>query len=542
MVEIPADGLNALLSDVHERLSEVVTSPEKLRDLLRATLVVGAGLELDPTLQRIVQAATQLLGARYGALGVRAPGGGLSEFVYEGIDAGERATMGHLPEGRGLLGLLIDDPRPVRIRELDRHAASVGFPPNHPPMSSFLGVPIIVRGRAFGSIYLTEKRDAPEFTDEDEVILTVLAESAALAVDNARLFEESRTRERWLRAVAAINSSLLIGGSVPETLDLLVRRVRELTSAAAVTLLDASSGTAIIAATTDHRRGEGTPDLAGAPVEEALRTGRGQLTEPASGSGPAAILPVSGPQHIEGALVVTRGAGAHAWEPDELSRLASMADLAAVALEFAHRQRQQRLLDVLADRDRIARDLHDNVIQRLFATGMSLQSIALPAPDGEVLARSVEQLDRTVREIRTTIFDLQTGDTATPASLRRRLLDVIGEVTPQSAITPTVQFSGPIDTLVPAPVHPHAEAVLREGLSNARRHASASSIAVSITAAEEFTIAITDDGVGMSGDEPRSGLANLDRRAATCAGRCEVTAAVGGGTVLTWRVPMGAAG
>jgi signal transduction histidine kinase len=159
-----------------------------------------------------------------------------------------------------------------------------------------------------------------------------------------------------------------------------------------------------------------------------------------------------------------------------------------------------------------------------------------------VLSRSVEQLDRTVREIRTTLFDLQTGDTATPASLRRRLLDVIGEVTPQSAITPTVQFSGPIDTLVPGPVHPHAEAVLREGLSNARRHAGASSIAVSITAAEEFTIAITDDGVGMSGDEPRSGLANLDRRAATCAGRCEVTAAVGGGTVLTWRVPMGVPG
>ncbi|AQA21380.1 GAF domain protein [Rhodococcus sp. MTM3W5.2] len=542
MVEIPADGLNALLSDVHERLSEVVTSPEKLRDLLRATLVVGAGLELDPTLQRIVQAATQLLGARYGALGVRAPGGGLSEFVYEGIDAGERATMGHLPEGRGLLGLLIDDPRPVRIRELDRHAASVGFPPNHPPMSSFLGVPIIVRGRAFGSIYLTEKRDAPEFTDEDEVILTVLAESAALAVDNARLFEESRTRERWLRAVAAINSSLLIGGSVPETLDLLVRRVRELTSAEAVTLLDASSGTAIVAATTDHRRGDAVAELAGTPVEEALRTGRAQLAEPASGAGPAAALPVSGPQHIQGALVVTLRTGADAWEADELSRLASMADLAAVALEFAHRQRQQRLLDVLADRDRIARDLHDNVIQRLFATGMSLQSIALPAPDGEVLARSVEQLDRTVREIRTTIFDLQTGDTAAPASLRRRLLDVIGEVTPQSAITPTVQFSGPIDTLVPAPVHPHAEAVLREGLSNARRHASASSIAVSITAAKEFTIAITDDGIGMSGDEPRSGLANLDRRAATCAGRCEVTAAVGGGTVLTWRVPMGVPG
>lgn len=523
MVDDPAGGLDDLLGTVHHRLGAGVASPETLRDLLEAVLVVGAGLDLDTTLQRIVRAATELLGARYGALGVRAPGGGLSEFVYEGIDAETRATMGHLPEGRGLLGLLINDPRPVRIRELATHAASVGFPPNHPPMRSFLGMPIIVRGQAFGSIYLTEKQGGPEFTEVDQTILTVLAESAALAIDNARLFEQSRTRERWLSAMSSITSRLLIGGSVPETLDLLVRSVRDLSSAEAVTLVDTVDGDAgTVIATTDPR----------VTVTQDV-----DFAELSAGSGRAATLPVSGPQHVRGALVVS-GDGVAEWDPDELQRLASMADLAAVALEFAHQQRQQRLLDVLADRDRIARDLHDNVIQRLFATGMSLQSVSatVEGRTADVLARSVEQLDRTVREIRTTIFDLQSGEATPDAGLRRRLLDVVGELT--AGVTPSVQFSGPIDTLVPPAIATHAEAVLREGLSNARRHAHATSVTVTVSAAEDFTIVVGDDGVGMSGTEPRSGLANLERRASACGGRCELRSPESGGTTMTWRVPL----
>lgn len=525
MVDDPEGSLNGLLDTVHRRLGEGVTSPKNLRDLLEAVLVVGAGLDLDTTLQRIVRAATDLLGARYGALGVRAPGGGLSEFVYEGIDGATRRTMGHLPEGRGLLGLLIDDPRPVRIRELATHASSVGFPPNHPPMHSFLGMPIIVRGQAFGSIYLTEKHGGPEFTDEDQTILTVLADAAALAIDNASLFEQSRTRERWLTAMSSITSRLLVGGSVPETLDLLVRQVRDLGTADAVTLVDTVDGTSTVIATTDPRM------TVGQEVDFA---------ELAAGAARSATLPVSGPQHVQGALVVGGNTGGTEWDSDELHRMASMADLAAVALEFAHQQQQQRLLDVLADRDRIARDLHDNVIQRLFATGMSLQSVSATTEGrtAEVLTRAVEQLDRTVREIRTTIFDLQSAETASAAGLRRRLLDVVGELTTHAAVTPTVQFSGPIDTVVPAPVGAHAEAVLREGLSNARRHAHASAIAVSVTAADDFTITVVDDGIGMSGTETRSGLANLERRASACGGRCDVHTPASGGTALTWRVPL----
>ncbi|MFC9786677.1 GAF domain-containing protein [Rhodococcus sp. NPDC127528] len=535
MVELPHDDPNTQVRTFQHRLTEVGTTPENLRDLLEAVLVVGAGLELDPTLQRIVQAATTLLGARYGALGVRSPGGGLSEFVYEGIDAQTRATMGHLPEGHGLLGLLVNDPRPVRIRALDRHASSVGFPPNHPPMSSFLGVPIIVRRQAYGSIYLTEKRGAPEFTDEDEVILTALAEAAAVAIDNARLFEESRTRERWLTAVSSVNSRLLTGGSVPETLDLLVRRVRELTSAESVTLTVRADDADTVAATTDA----------------ALRIRQVVEVADLTGRGFSAVVPVSGAQRddgdssrVEGVLIVSGLPADPDRDPVERSWLSSMADLAAVALEFAHQQRQQRLLDVLADRDRIARDLHDNVIQRLFATGMSLQSVTAHSQGrtADILARAVEQLDRTVREIRTTIFDLQAADPAGVVGLRRRLLDVIAELTAHGAVAPTVQFCGPLDTLVPQSVHPHVEAVLREGLSNARRHAKATSIDITVVVAQEFTISITDDGIGMSGDEPRSGLANLDRRAALFGGHCEVLARAAGGTTLQWSVPVERAG
>jgi signal transduction histidine kinase len=265
-----------------------------------------------------------------------------------------------------------------------------------------------------------------------------------------------------------------------------------------------------------------------------------------TGRGFSAVVPVSGAQRdhessrVEGVLVVAGLPTDPDRDPDERHRLSSMADLAAVALEFAHQQRQQRLLDVLADRDRIARDLHDNVIQRLFATGMSLQSVTADSEGrtADILIRSVEQLDRTVREIRTTIFDLQAADPAGSVGLRRRLLDVVAELTAHGAVAPTVQFSGPIDTLVPSSIHPHVEAVLREGLSNARRHARATSIEVNIVVAQELTVSIADDGIGMSGDEPRSGLTNLDRRAGLLGGRCEVHARATGGTTLRWSVPV----
>lgn len=549
------ENLEEVLAEMRSRLVDSVATPARLRELLEAVLVVGAGLELDSILQRIVQAATTLLDARYGALGVRDPDGGLSEFVYEGITTEQRSRMGHLPEGHGLLGLLMEHPRPVRVAHLGAHPASVGFPPNHPPMDSFLGMPIIVRGRVFGSIYLTEKRSGPEFTDEDETILDALATSAGVAIDNAHLFEESRTRERWLTALASFNARLLSGGSVDEALDLLVTRTRDLCSAtgAYVMVLDEDGpGTAVVeaAASDAGPRAGSRLDLSGSDLLPVVRGRRPTLLTGDDRVAPfdatagvrIAALPLSTTSGVAGMLVVTRTG--QCWTQDEITRLGSMADSAALAVEFADQQQRRRQLDVLADRDRIARDLHDNVIQQLFATGMSLQSLLLdetqpvPGAAAATITKSVSQLDRMIHEIRTTIFDLQTAGEQTPTSLRRRLLDAIGDLTTRSVLAPNVQFTGAIDTLVPPRIHPHAESVLREGLSNALRHADAATITVAIDAAEHLTIRICDDGVGLTDNPRRSGLDNLARRAEQCGGVCTVLPGDGGGTELTWKVPL----
>ena len=552
MSGVTGSDLDTLLADLRDRLDDADSTAATLRGLLEAVLVVGSGLELDSMLQRIVQSATALLDARYGALGVRAADGGLSEFVYEGINPEQRSVMGHLPEGRGILGLLINDPRPVRLADLSTHPASIGFPPNHPPMKSFLGTPIMIRGKVFGSIYLTEKLGGPEFTEEDEVILKVLATSAAMAVDNARLFEGSLTRERWLAAMASINARLLVGGSVDETLGLLTGQVRELARGAGafVVLVDGTHGTVRAASPTAPTTDPVRIDLAGSPVLDVLRTRRPVRTctltgLPSAGDGDdctAVVLPLSATSTVTGVLIVTRARGNDPWDEEDVARLESMANLAAVALEFAEQQRKKRLLDVLADRDRIAQDLHDNVIQRLFATGMSLQSAMVPGADSErvtdVVLHAVEQLDRTVREIRTTIFDLHTTGAAASTSLRRRLLDVVGDLSVHSSVAPNVQFVGPIDTLVPHRIHPHAEAVLREGLSNALRHSQSENITVSVRAADDFVIEIVDDGTGLPDTPRRSGLANLERRAQQCGGTFAVGAGDAGGTRVRWQAPL----
>ncbi|NLG54091.1 MAG: GAF domain-containing protein, partial [Rhodococcus sp.] len=359
---------------------ELVATPESLRRLLAAVLLVGSGLELDSTLQRIVQSATSLLNCRYGALGVRAPSGGLSEFVYEGISPEERALMDHLPQGRGVLGLLIEHPQMLRLENLADHPASVGFPANHPPMRSFLGAPIMMRGKVFGSIYLTEKCGGESFTGEDEVILAALATAAGVAIENAELFEESRDRERWLASSAAITSRLLTGGSLDETLTTLSEQVSSLASVHEVYIAVSDHDDIVVHATSGEPDTQPRFSWSQMPFAELKRTRRAHLNLDAAElptlSGPhrrVGVLPLATTTNVTGVMIVT-SCRDEDWLPEEVARLGSAADLAALAVEFADQQAKQRLLSVLADRDRIARDLHDNVIQRLFATGMSLQS------------------------------------------------------------------------------------------------------------------------------------------------------------------------
>ncbi|MET8764981.1 GAF domain-containing protein [Lentzea sp. NPDC004782] len=539
--------LDELLDEMRDRLAEIGSTRDKTQSLLDAVLAVGAGLELDSTLQRIVQAAVELVGARYGALGVLGSRHNLSQFVYVGIDPGTRATMGHLPQGKGLLGLLIKEPRAIRLHDLTEHSASVGFPPNHPPMHSFLGTPVRVRDEVFGNLYMTEKTDGGDFTADDEVVLAALAAAAGVAVENARLFEQSRMRERWLEATAEINAQLLAGASAEDALRLIAQRVAELSSALWAVVLLANGGVVrrLAQAGDDSAPAEFTTDLP--LLAEVLETGAPALTEDVQGQlgelpvqpGSAAVLPLRAGATVTGALVVVREKAAPAFGADLMPLLASFADQAVVAMEFAENQQARRLIDVLEDRDRIARDLHDHVIQRLFATGMSLQGALTWVNHPEAKRRvqkAVGQLDQTVLEIRTSIFDLQTA--ADDTGLRRRLLDVVAELTENSEVSPAVRMSGTIDNLVPDHIAEHAEAVVRETVSNALRHARATELTLTVEAGDTLIITMVDNGLGMPPHVARSGLRNLEQRAAGLGGSLVMADEPDGGTRVTWQVPL----
>jgi signal transduction histidine kinase len=486
-------------------------------------------------------------------LGVLGSQEDLSEFVYVGIDPETRSRMGHLPRGRGLLGLLIEDPRAIRLHDLAEHPASVGFPANHPPMHGFLGVPVRVRDEVFGNLYMTEKVDGADFTADDEVVLTALAAAAGVAVENARLFERSRMRERWLEATAEVNTELLGGASAEDALRLIAQRTRELSvaSLSLIVLADGADGQRLRMAAGSGARVEGlVGELltgAGTVVEEVLASATPVLVEDLDGrlgdasveAGPGVVVPLRSGSSVTGVLLVAREKGGSRFGAEQVPLLASFADQAAVALEFAENQRARRLVDVLEDRDRIARDLHDHVIQRLFATGMSLQGALGSIRDPQVrerVGKAVHQLDETVLEIRTSIFDLQAGDDL--PGLRRRLLDLVAELTENAAVTPTVRMTGTVDNSVPDDVGEHAEAVVREAVTNVVRHAHAGELVLTVEAGDRLTITVVDDGVGMPPTVARSGLRNLEQRAADLGGTCSVTAEPAGGTRLTWQVPL----
>ena len=544
--------LDELLREVQDRLAEIMATRDRMQGLLDAFLALGTGLELDTTLRRLVEAAVNLVQARYGALGVLGAHGGLSRFLYVGIDEATRAEMGHLPEGKGLLGQLIADPRPLRLADLSAHEASIGFPPHHPPMRSFLGVPVRVRDAVFGNLYLTEKVGGGEFTHADEVVVEALAAAAGIAVQNADLFEQTRLRQRWLEATAEIRTELLGGANEKDALRLIAQRTLELIRADATTIVlgPAADGSFTVAA----RCGQDEDAL-----DQQIPPGHPLLTEVVDGRAPVLTqsvdemlidsaremygsllaVPLQTTDSVIGVLTALRFVGREPFHPTEVPLLTSFSEQATLALELGEKSRAQRQLDVLADRDRIARDLHDHVIQRLFATGLLLQSTLRRIPDTamqERIERAVGDLDTTIREIRTAIFDLHTTEEDT--GLRRRLLDTAAEAAAGSAVSPSVRISGPIDTVVPPGVATHAIAVVREAISNAVRHGHAESVTLTVEAGDDLLVDVLDDGVGIPTDVGRSGLRNLEDRARECDGRLSVCRVEPSGTRLTWRVPL----
>lgn len=552
--------LRETLRDLQERIELLIGTRDKMDGLLEAVLAVASGLELDATLRRIVQSAVELGEAHYGALGVLGDDGTLAEFVYEGIDAEARERIGPLPEGHGLLGLVIDDAKPLRLKEISAHPASVGFPSNHPPMHAFLGVPVRVRDEVFGNLYLTEKKDGAEFTDDDEVIVQTLAAAAGIAIENAHLYEQARLRQRWLGATSEVTTELLGGTDPVDALELIAGRALELTGSDVTMLalpgtgrLDADEDcdtepaeltVTVCAGGGDHLTGLRIPiagTVPGAVFRDRTPRRMAELALLADrGRGPALVVPLRAGDHTSGVLIAVRDPGSALFETAQLPVLASFADQAALALQLAAQQRAARERDVLSDRDRIARDLHDHVIQRLFAVGLAMQSTQRRTKTPELqrrLQESIDQMHEIVREIRTAIFDLH-GGAAGEVRLRNRLHDAIAELTDDAPLHPAVSMAGPLDA-VPAQLAEHVEAVVREAVSNAVRHAAASALSVSVAVRDELVrISVTDDGQGLPEGISPSGLGNLRERAETAGGEFAVGERPGGGVRLDWSAPL----
>jgi signal transduction histidine kinase len=534
---------------------------ERERLLLETVSRLADELHVDQILQRIVVAACGLVDARYAALGVIGEDRRLVAFHHEGVSDAVVKAIGHLPEGHGVLGLLIDDPKPLRLRELSDHPASVGFPAGHPKMRGFLGVPVHVRGEVYGNLYLCDKRSGEGFTAGDESLVVALAAAAGSAISNARLHQDLTNRERSLSALQEIASALLAGTDPDTVLRLVASHARELLDAdAAAIALPNRTGDELLV---DVAVGEGSDDLHGLaiPVEgsisgDVLRTGEPVIIADGSSdertnkplvhamaAGPILFVPLWLDGTPLGTLAVARRKDRAPFGQAALVLLQSFATQASLALEDARTHRELYRLAVYEDEERIARDLHDSVIQQLFAIGLSLQGTVRLAADpavGDRLQRAVDDLDTTIRDIRSTIFALDRGahtGEGVHANAKVLLTDLAGVYGLESDL----HVRRDVDIQLPHDVTAHVLSTLREAVSNTGRHAQASRVDVELEIdGKELVLTIEDDGVGMPDEiDRRSGLRNMDLRARALGGTMWIgPVAAGPGTRVEWRVPL----
>jgi signal transduction histidine kinase len=508
--------------------------------LLDAVVAISSDLDLHSVLYRIVVSACELTTAEYGAMGVIGADGNLDDFITHGIDAEMHKEIGDLPRGRGILRLLIDDPHPLRLDDLRTHPKSYGFPPHHPPMSTFLGVPVRIRGTVFGNLYLTEKAGGGSFTAQDEQLVEALASAAGFVIDNARAYLLSERRRQWLEASAELTEALQPPISIERAMSRFTAAARALSGAVATGVVRLAETGPEIATSDGQAAGRLTGFLP--RIADILRQDdHGERIESLQlDEFEAVVVPLRAHFAQAGALVALFQEGHRITDVEERELLGSFADQAALALDRAQATEDREELAVVSDRDRIARDLHDVVIQRLFATGLQLQgmrSIVVNPEVGERLEKAVDDLDQTIRDIRTTIFELQHRQ---GGSLRSRVRALVKEYVPVLGFAPSIRILGPVDTVVSSTVADQLLAVLREALSNVARHALADQAEVEIAASpDELTLTVTDNGTGLPAERNESGLRNARRRAEVQGGVLELAAGDPTGTVFRWRVPIG---
>jgi signal transduction histidine kinase len=564
---LPQLRLDELLAELQGRLQAVLATRDAMRGLLEAVVAISTGLDLESTLRRIVETAVRLVDATYGALGVIGEDKRLAEFIPVGLSGEEIGRIHHWPEGRGLLGLLIDDPRPLRLADIAAHPASSGFPAGHPPMHGFLGVPVRVRDEVFGNLYLTGKRGGGAFTEDDEAVLTALGAAAGIAVENARLYEAARRHQRWIQASAEVTTALLSGTEPDQVLTSITRQTLELSgSDLTVLALPDAEGRRLTIAYAEGDGAEAARGLvlpagqslsgqvlaSGDPVTSADFAADGRAAAAARAAmshiGPAVLFPLGTAGDGRGVLTIGRRHGAAPFPPAEAALAAGFAAQAGVALELAASRAEAERLSVYEDRDRIARDLHDLVIQRLYATGMSLEAtmpmITRPQVTDRV-GQAVEAMDLTIKDIRGAIFALQARGSGSQPDLRGDIVALVEEMTAMLGFAPSLRLGAGLRAPVSAEAAEQALAALREALSNAARHATASQVDVTadIDAESMLTVTVTDNGTGIPEGTRRSGLRNLANRAEKLGGALRFQAAQPGaarpGTRLEWQVPIG---
>lgn len=513
--------------------------PPEARALLDAMVAIGSDLDLRGVLSRIVEASCRLTDAEYGVLGIVDDEGRFTDLVPNEAVASQFTDVGRMPAGHGLLGLVPRERRAIRVDHVAEHPVSTGhFPSSHPAIDRFLGAPVLVGDQAFGHLYLGNKRGGEEFTPTDQALVEALARAAGVMIDNARTYEQAEWRRRWLASTAEVGQDVSGTVRVQEALDELVVKLRALCNAQLVAYVRRDgdlmeirqvAGDGDASAVVERLAAEILDvDAAGSPTRISVAPGRATL-----------VVPVTTRLAGSGVIVVEAAEESPSLRGIMLDLVAVTALQVGLILDRDQALRDRAQLLVAKDRDRIARDLHDLVIQRLFATGMQLQGARAldPADMRERIDGAVADLDVAIKELRAAIFELGTG---TGRPLLEEVRALLAEYAGVLGFQPVLRISGPVDRALVPEAGTHVLTTLREALSNVARHAQASSVTVELTASSAwFRVRVGDDGVGFDPAtvERGHGTGNLASRATDLGGHVDVSSTPGGGTVVEWVIP-----
>lgn len=545
----------------HDGLETLLSPHVQTERLLHAILRVGSHRALDSTLYQVVAEAMELTGCRYGALVTRDADGKLTSFVHIGMDPDTIANVGTPPTAKGLIGVVLSQDSPLRLADMSEDPASVGLPEGYPSMRALLGVPIVIRGKVFGGLFLTDDRSAWTFSDSDEIAVRVFSSATAVAIENAQLFDRSERRAAWLRASRGIITELLLGAdSTKPALQLIAEQVQQLTDAEQAIVLtpfdtdlppeeiDTLIVSAAVGIHADEVIGQEVP-VESSTTGHVFRSGAPVITESFqypiqaftdAGQRSAIVMPLRYERTIRGVIAVARRTDQMPFDSSYLDLVGDFASQAALALALASNSENARERSILADRERIAHDLHDYVIQRIFAIGLDVQGTIARARSPELVARlnhTIDDLQNTIEDIRNTIFELHSSF-AGGGGFRRRIQDIVAELTANRSLATTLRMSGPMSAVGPQ-LAQHAEAALTEAVSNAVRHSGATHLNVELAVADELSISVVDNGCGIPADnQRRSGLANLRRRAEQVGGACSIIVPPEGGTNVHWTAPL----